>query len=208
MFGPVFWTIMLPRTAATEVTMSYRLSALLAALSLAPFLALADDMPPIRPGLWEVRLGDDGRAGGTIRQCIDGPTFREVLQAGQRMMGSACSPLMLGRSGHGYTASVRCVIGPSTMDSQSELTGDFQTSYQSITHTRFTPPLMGQGTSQVVSNGRFVGPCGPDLKPGDMMMADGRKMNVLTTMRQTPDVSRMMTDIDKLMTVLSPPPRR
>ncbi len=169
--------------------------------------ALADDLPPVRAGLWEIRSGNEGRASGAVQQCIDEPTFREMLQTGQRMMGSACSPLAIRRTGEKYTAAIRCLLGPSTMESISELSGDFQTSYRSVTRTTFTPPLLGQGGSTEVSSGHFLGPCGPGMRPGDAIMPDGRRMNVLATMRQLPDVSSTLSDITRLMNGRPPAPR-
>ncbi len=167
--------------------------------NLAVAVAMADDLPSIRPGLWELRSGSGGDAAGAIRQCIDEATFREMLQTGQRMMGSACSPLVVRRIGDEYTADVRCLLGPSTIDSTSELAGDFQNSYRSVTRTSITPPLFGQGGSTEVSNGRFLGACEKGMRPGDAIMPDGRHVNVLATMRQVPDVSGAVSEIMRLM---------
>jgi hypothetical protein len=160
---------------------------------------MADELPPVRPGLWDIRSGSTGDASGAVRQCIDEATFREMLQTGQRMMGSACSPLVVRRAGDTYTAEIRCVLGPSTIESRSELTGDFQTSYQSVTRTSIAPPLFGQGGSTEVSSGRFLGACEKGMKPGDAIMPDGRRMNVLATMKQLPDISGAVSEITRLM---------
>lgn len=170
--------------------------------------AMADDLPPIRAGLWEIRAGGAGAAAGAVQQCIDEPTFREMLQTGQRMMGSACSPLVVRRVGDGFTADIRCLLGPSTMESRSELTGDFQSSYRSVTRTSITPPLLGQGGSTEVSSGRFLGPCGQGMRPGDAIMPDGRRMNVLATMRQMPDIGATVSEIGRMMNGAPPTIRK
>jgi hypothetical protein len=176
--------------------------------SLGALTATADDLPPIRAGLWEIRSGATGASSGAVQQCIDEPTFREMLQAGQRMMGSACSPLVVTRTGDRLTAGIRCLLGPSTMESRSELTGDFQTSYQSVTRTSITPPLLGQGGSTEVSTGQFRGPCGPGMKPGDAILPDGRRVNVLATMRQMPDIGATVSEITRMINGAPPPVRK
>ena len=170
--------------------------------------AVADDLPPVKAGLWEIRSGSGGDSSGAVQQCIDEPTFREMLQVGQRMMGSACSPLIVRRTGDRYTADIRCLLGSSTMESSSDLTGDFQTSYRSVTRTSITPPLLGQAGSTEVSSGRFVGPCSPGMRPGDAIMPDGRRVNVLATMRQMPDIGGAVSEITRMMNGLPPPVRR
>lgn len=167
--------------------------------SIAAAAAMADELPPIKAGLWELRSGGSGDASGAIRQCIDEATFREMLQTGQRMMGSACSPLVVRRAGDTYVADIGCLLGPSRIESSSELTGDFQTSYRSVTRTSITPPLLGQGGSTEVSSGRFLGACGPGMRPGDAIMPDGRRVNVLATMQQMPDISGAVSEITRLM---------
>jgi len=160
--------------------------------SLLTATALADELPPVRAGLWEISSGDGGRTAGAVQQCIDDPTFREMLQTGQRLMGSACSPLAIRRTGDRYAASIRCLLGPAAMESTAELTGDFQTNYQSVA-------LMGQGGSTEVSRGRFLGACAPGMKPGDAILPDGRRVNVLAQMRQMPDLGSTVSDIARLM---------
>jgi hypothetical protein len=170
-------------------------------------MALAGELPPVKAGLWEIRSGSGGGAAGTIQQCIDEPTFREILQTGHRVMGGACSPLAIGRAGEKYTVSVRCSLGPSTMESRSELTGDFQTSYQSVTRTTLTPPLMGQAGSTEVGSGRFLGPCGPGMKPGEAILPDGRRMNVLAQTRKMPDLGGAVSELTRLMNGRASGPR-
>lgn len=173
---------------------------------LAAAAAGADDLPSIRAGLWEIRSGSEQAAAGAVRQCIDDATFREMLQTAQRVMGSACSPLAIRRVDERYTAEVRCQLGPSALASSAELTGDFQTAYRSVTRTSIVPPLLGQGGSVEVSAGRYLGPCGQGMRPGDAILPDGRRVNVLATMRQIPNLG----DLSAITGLLNgaPPARR
>jgi hypothetical protein len=175
-------------------------------LSLLAATAAADDLPSIRAGLWEIRSGSEQAAAGAVRQCIDDATFREMLQAAQRMMGNACSPLAVRRGKDQYIADVRCQLGPSTLASSTELTGDFQTVYRSVTRTSIVPPLLGQGGSVEVSTGRFLGACSAGMRPGDAILPDGRRVNVPATMRQIPDLGALSAITGLLNGV--PPARR
>lgn len=174
--------------------------------SLAVATAAADALPSIRAGLWEIRSGSEQAAAGAVRQCIDDATFREMLQTAQRMMGSACSPLAVRRGRDQYVAEIRCQLGPSTLASSTELTGDFQTVYRSVTRTSIVPPLLGQGGSVEVSTGRFLGACSAGMRPGDAILPDGRRVNVPATMRQLPNLG----DLSAITGLLNgaPPARR
>lgn len=161
------------------------------AVSLFPISSQAADMPPIRAGLWEVKVDVDGESQGTIKQCVDADTAQNMLNAGQKMMGKSCSEVQMSREGAAYVSTVNCNLGVSKMESTTKLSGDFNSKYTSETMTKFNPPMMGQDTSVSKSVGTWVGPCEDGMRAGDTIMPDGQKMNVLDMMDKMPDMSQL-----------------
>jgi hypothetical protein len=56
------------------------------------------------------------------------------------------------------------------------LSGD--SGYRIVISTKFDPPVMGMKDSSTTMDGKYVGACRDGLVPGDVVMPDGRKMNV------------------------------
>jgi hypothetical protein len=66
----------------------------------------------------------------------------------------------------------------STIRSKATFTGDFKKSYFGEIVSTYTPPLMGQSTSTTKISAKHTGACGSEMKPGDIIMANGIKMNM------------------------------
>lgn len=168
--------------------------ALLFTTLLFPTLASANDLPPIKAGLWSVTATTDGKRSETIKQCMNQDVFGKFLTSGQKMMGGACEDLKIQNKGGVYTSNLRCTIMGSKMSSKAEVKGDFTTSYTATTSTTMNPPLMGMGNTSQVAKATYLGDCG-DMKPGEMVMADGKKMNALEMMDSMPNVGEMMKNM-------------
>lgn len=173
-----------------------------------PVQTLANELPPIKAGLWAVDTQNGGRSAGTMKQCINKEVFEEMLSAGQKMMGGMCSKMEVKKDGDVYRSSMRCKIGGSQMRADSEISGDFNSEYTTTTRSSFSPPFMGQGDSTTVNSARYLGECTAGMKPGDMITPDGKKMNVLTMMKQMPDMSKMMQNMDQMMKGMKQMPRQ
>jgi hypothetical protein len=53
-------------------------------------------------------------------------------------------------------------------------------------NSRYSPPLAGRSESSNLIESRWVGPCKAGQRPGDMVMGNGMKMNVLDMMKGAP----------------------
>ncbi|MCB0323745.1 MAG: DUF3617 family protein [Bdellovibrionales bacterium] len=162
---------------------------------LLPTAAFATDLPPIRSGLWAVESTNDGRSMGTTKQCVDKDMLQDLLSSSQKMMGGACEEMELKRDGSTYRSTVRCTIAGSKMVSESEMSGDFEKEYSTVTKTTMTPPMMGMGNTTQTTSAKFLGDCEAGMKPGDTILPDGQRMNVLTMMESVPDMGQMMKDM-------------
>ena len=168
---------------------------ILAVFLLCPLTALANEVPPIKAGLWEVTTSKAGQEGKSIKQCVNQSVLKELLESTRAHMGGTCSDMEMTKSGNTYKSSMRCDIMGSTMVSESEMTGDFQKSYSVTTKTQMTPPIMGMGNTQQDSTARYLGDCEEGMQPGDMIMADGKKVNSLQMMKSMPNMNEMMKNM-------------
>ncbi|RQO54583.1 hypothetical protein DBV14_12495 [Variovorax sp. KBW07] len=167
--------------------MNLRLSAVMACMAAAVALpALAVDFPARKPGLWEIQTGGGSgegaagkSAGHTMQQCIDAASDKALREMGQGMGKDLCSKQELKLESGKLVMDSVCKIGNTVATSHAVMTGDFSSTYRMESKSSYSPPLMGRTEGTAVIEARWIGPCKPDQKPGDMVMGNGMKMNVL-----------------------------
>jgi hypothetical protein len=171
-----------------KIRLSACLLCLLAGAVTGPAFAL--DFPARKPGLWEIQTGDGtskGPAGAhTMQQCIDAASDKAMRDMGQGMGKDMCSKQELRADGGKLVMDSVCKIGNTTATSHAVLSGDFNTAYRMESKSSYNPPLMGRAEGASVMEAKWVGPCKADQKPGDMVMSNGMKMNVLDMMNTRP----------------------
>jgi hypothetical protein len=144
--------------------------------------AMAIDYPARKPGLWEIQTGDGTAAKGasqTIQQCIDAASDKALRDMGQGMGKDACSRQELRSEGGKLVIDSVCKVGSTTATSHAVMSGDFSSAYRMESRSTYSPPLMGRAEGSAVIEAKWIGPCKAGQKPGDMIMSNGMKMNVL-----------------------------
>jgi len=144
--------------------------------------AMAIDYPARKPGLWEIQTGDGTVAKGasqTIQQCIDAASDKALRDMGQGMGKDTCSKQELRIEGGKLVIDSVCKIGSTTATSHAVMSGDFSSAYRMESKSTYSPPLMGRAEGSAVIEAKWIGPCKAGQKPGDMIMSNGMKMNVL-----------------------------
>lgn len=155
-------------------------AACMVAAGLGAGAAFALDYPARKPGLWEMQTSDGPGSKGSpqaIQQCIDAATDKMLRDMGQGMGKDMCSKQDMRMEGGKLVIDSVCKIGQTTATSQAVMTGDLSTAYRLESKSTYSPPLMGRAGATTVVEARWVGPCKPGQKPGDMVM-NGMKMNV------------------------------
>src|SRR5262245_34283469 len=155
---------------------------ILALVCAAPAVAL--DLPARKPGLWEIKMTFEGRnlPAQTSQHCIDAETDKLMQSIGGGMREDMCSKRDVQKVGATIVIDSVCKIGDATTTSHAVVTGDFSSAYTVKVDSKREGgrPLPGRpadGTSTMTIEAKWTGACG-DLKPGDMVMAGGRKMNI------------------------------
>jgi hypothetical protein len=146
--------------------------------------ALAVDLPQRKPGLWVVATSSPGinMPSHEVRMCIDASTDTMMSSAGTNAMNGACGKNEIKRDGAVVTVGSVCKMGDvqTTTRAVIRFTGD--TAYHSDINTTLNPPMMGRGTATVSQDAKWTGACPTDMQPGDIVMANGMRMNVKTLM--------------------------
>jgi hypothetical protein len=134
------------------------------------------DMPPLKEGLWKIRMVNNtpGQppSDNTFSLCRDHAFDAHTHQVAQRFL-SACTTTSDTKSGNTRTLVQSCKIAGSTVITKSVLTADGDTHYRTESTSTFTPPLQGQSKDSMIQEQTFIGACPANMRPGDRKLADG-----------------------------------
>jgi hypothetical protein len=152
--------------------------------------ALADELPSRKPGLWEVKTSLENRNGPplVIQQCIDAATDRMMVSIAGPYSQEACSKRNVQNSATAVTIDSICTVGGKTATAHAAVTGSFDSTYTMVVTSQSEGPSDDKVTMTMVA--KWLGPCTADQKPGDMIMGNSMKFNILDLQkyRPSPDI--------------------
>lgn len=161
--------------------------------------ATALDLPARKPGLWEIKMAFEGRnlPPQTSEHCIDAETDKLMNSIGGNMQKDACSKQDVQNAGGTIVVDSVCKFGAATVTSHGVVSGDFNSAYTvKVTSKReggpATPGTPGDGNSSMTIEAKWLGACKADQKPGDMIMAGGRKFNIRDLQNMQQNMQNMM----------------
>jgi hypothetical protein len=145
--------------------------------------AAALDLPSRKAGLWEIKTMHDNpqMPPQVMQHCIDAATdkaMNDKLGGGQDM----CSKQQIRKSGNALVAESSCKFGATAATTRAVYEGDFNSAYTvKVTATQEGGPARPQmrGTNNFVIEAKWKGPCNAGQRPGDVVMSNGTKINVL-----------------------------
>jgi len=164
--------------------------ALLAAILLCPVLATAaqppSDVPRRKAGLWEQKVTMAGvpAHATTMTMCSDERTDDLVARRGPG--SESCETQSIRRDGKAVVVEAVCREGATTIRTRGVFTGDFSTTYRGEMKSTFDPPMQGMKESTQTIEARYLGPCKPGQKPGDVTVGGMGGMNVNEMMKLDP----------------------
>jgi hypothetical protein len=140
--------------------------------------ALSAELPLRKPGLWEIEttLPSSKIPKQVIRQCVDAATDQMMQSRAGVNSQRDCSKRDLQKSAGSITIDSTCTTGGKTRTSHVVITGSFDNSYT------MTVTSQSEGTPEsrtITMAAKWVGPCMADQRPGDMIMANGMKINIM-----------------------------
>jgi hypothetical protein len=149
--------------------------------------ALAAEMPARKAGQWELKMSFDNGAipVQTLRQCIDAATDKLMKLDFGGSPQRSCEKQEIGRSGNTLVVDSVCSDGRGTSTNHAVVTGSFDSAYTMA----ITNKASGGETHMTIA-AKWLGPCAADQRPGDMIMSNGMKMNVLDLKKAMPHLPR------------------
>jgi hypothetical protein len=146
--------------------------------------------PPRKPGLWVQTVSSDRmKSGGqamkqSIKMCLDATTEQKM-----KWWGSNAGPgkrdcqqqAIKPHLGGGWDFHSVCNMGESgTVTSDGAMRGDFGSHYtvELTSNTTGSPMPQANGAHKMTIEATWTGPCPADMKPGDMEMPGGLKVNL------------------------------
>jgi len=167
-----------------------RLLTLAAIATLTALPAHALDLPARKAGLWEMKMTFEGRnqPEQTSQHCIDAATDKQMNSVGGSMTRESCSKQDIRRVGDSIVVDSVCKIGDATTTSHAVVSGDFNSAYTVRATSkreggRAVPGMPADGASNMTIEAKWLGACAAGQKPGDIIMAGGRKINILDMQR-------------------------
>ncbi len=133
--------------------------------------------PGLKAGLWQMTTTVKGMTSGLVtKMCLDEGLTHKFASMGTSNPGKmACSPTAATRAGSVIDVTTVCKSDGLNITNKMhmEMAGD-DAYHQTVTQS-YDPPMAEATVSTI--EGKFLGGCG-DLKPGDMTMPGGVKINM------------------------------
>jgi hypothetical protein len=143
-------------------------------------VAQADDYPSRKPGLWVVKVEAEGTVEHSMQMCIDAATDPLFHSVGTDLRTKHCQQNDVKVSGSTVTSDSVCKVPGTTITTTAITNFAGDSAYHSDIKTHFDPALLGKSDTTVTQDASWTGPCPDNLKPGDLVLGNGIKINVKT----------------------------
>jgi hypothetical protein len=150
-----------------------------AALSLVLIVAapaLSAELPSRKAGLWEMKTTTSSGHAVSMQQCVDARTDQAMQSSFGSVSQRDCSKRDVQKSGNTTTIDSVCTIAGKTRTAHVVVNGSFESGY-TMTVTSQSESVPAARTMTI--SAKWLGPCAADQKPGDTIMPNGMKMNLL-----------------------------
>lgn len=149
-------------------------------------------MPSRKPGLWKQTVSTAGMT-QTSTICLDKAVESKLAVWGAGASKDMCKQTAMAPIAGGWTFTSACDMGTGgKTTTQGKVTGDFDTSYKveasSVTEGAGAPQMNGE--HKMLMEATWQGPCPADMKPGDMALPNGMKINMLAATEGMPMMKR------------------
>ena len=150
------------------------------AVALAATSAAAIDFPTLKAGLWESQVAREGAASKApaMKMCMDASLQKEMMDAGMGQMKELCAKNDIRREGNKVYGNAECKLGESTMKTTSVTTFTGETAYHIDIKATYDPPMAGKSSGSTAIDAKWTGPCPAGMQTGDVLLPDGRKVNM------------------------------
>jgi hypothetical protein len=159
---------------------------ILAVMLALPINALAQDFPKMRAGLWQLTTATNKAGAPAAAQapahvttlCIDDSVQKQMVQFSQGMMRGMCSKHDMRVAGDTVSTDSVCGLMGSSIATKAVMKFVGGTSYHTVAHSTYDPPLQGMKESNTIVDGKYTGGCPAGMAPGDMKLPGGNTINL------------------------------
>ena len=132
----------------------------------------ADNVPRRKSGLWEIKMSMGGKASpmGTMQTCVDQASDDLMQSNAKRATSKNCTRSDVKRDGDRVLVHSECTLDKMKTISDAVFSGSFDSGYRGDITTQYDPPVAGRGQMQVTIEARWLGPCKPGQKGGDLVI--------------------------------------
>ena len=137
--------------------------------------AFAADAPARKPGLWEVKTTIEGQGRPvTVQQCIDAATDLMLQSSAGPFSAPLCSGREVKQTDAGMTIDTHCSFRGKPANAHAAVSGSFDSAYTMTVTAEggALPPV------KMSMEGKWLGACAAGQQPGDVIMANGVKVNI------------------------------
>jgi hypothetical protein len=155
-----------------------RQTVVLLVLVLAATLAQAEELPKRKSGLWEIKRSQGDAS--PLQLCVDEKSDNAFRFLAEGKHKESCKVDKSGREGDKWIVDATCTLAnhKTTAKTHAVVTGKFDSAYKIESKSTFEQPVHGKTETSALIEQRWTGPCRPDQRPGDVILADGRKVNL------------------------------
>ncbi|HXQ11333.1 MAG TPA: DUF3617 family protein [Caulobacteraceae bacterium] len=152
----------------------------------------ADHIPHRKPGLWKQTIAMDGAPAGPgfTELCVDADSEAKMSLAAQNIPGAHCDTPRFTKNLDGtLTFTGGCDMGANgKVQTTGTLKGDFNSAYTATiaSTTSGSPVAAMNGAHTMVITAVWTGPCAPGQVGGDMILANGMRINPMRSAAATP----------------------
>jgi hypothetical protein len=144
--------------------------------------AFASDLPTRKAGLWQIDTVVTSGHTVSMKQCIDAKTDQVMQSRFASLPQRSCSKHDVQKSADTITIDSVCTIAGRTTTSHNVITGSFDSAYTMV----LTSEVKGIPTPRrITMSAKWLGPCAAGQKPGDMVLPNGKTVNIID-MERTP----------------------
>ena len=146
--------------------------------------AAASSAPKRKSGLWEIKISSaQGQGIPAMQQCVDAKS--DDIMKGDPNQGS-CSKSEFRKEGERLIHDTVCNVQGSTARTRSVLSGRLDSAYKVESKSTYEPPLHGMHETTTVIDAKWLGPCAPGQRAGDVLMPGMPNINMEDMMKNMP----------------------
>jgi hypothetical protein len=144
------------------------------------------ELPARKPGEWAIKITPKAASVGptmTTKLCLDAASDKALMEKGLAM-SSGCTTQQSRDATGNLVIDATCDIGGRKIKAHSVVSGDFQSQYKIhiVSDSEGGNPALPKH-SEMTQVATWIGACPAGMKPGDMEMPGGRRINVLGMMK-------------------------